>query len=58
MANIVLVHGAWHGAWCYRQLRQRCAGWGTRFSHQPIPAWASALIWRAKPLPSKPTFAT
>ena len=18
MANIVLVHGAWHGAWCYR----------------------------------------
>jgi pimeloyl-ACP methyl ester carboxylesterase len=19
MANIVLVHGAWHGAWCYRQ---------------------------------------
>jgi Domain of unknown function (DUF927) len=39
-------------------LRQRCAGWGTRFSHQPIPAWASALIWRTKPLPSKPTFAT
>jgi hypothetical protein len=19
MANIVLVHGAWHGGWCYRR---------------------------------------
>ncbi len=22
MANFLLVHGAWHGAWCWAQLRR------------------------------------
>lgn len=27
MANFVLVHGAWHGAWCWQRVTQRlCAG--------------------------------
>ena len=31
--------------------RQRCARWGTRFSHQLIPASANALIRRMRALP-------
>src|SRR5215471_13469752 len=34
--------------------RQRCARWGTRFSHRPIRVSASGLIRRTKTLPSKP----
>jgi len=30
MANFVLVHGAWHGAWCWRHVVARLAGGGHR----------------------------
>lgn len=30
MANFVLVHGAWHGAWCWRRVLQRLADAGHR----------------------------
>ena len=58
MANIVLVHGAWHGGWCYRYTAAALRKMGHEVSRRPIPALASALIRRAKTLPSKPTFAT
>lgn len=31
MANFVLVHGAWHGAWCWRRVIQRLTDAGHRF---------------------------
>src|SRR3954468_4695997 len=30
MANFVLVHGAWHGAWCWRPVVQALAATGHR----------------------------
>jgi pimeloyl-ACP methyl ester carboxylesterase len=30
MANFVLVHGAWHGAWCWRHVVQALVGYGHR----------------------------
>src|SRR5215469_8333528 len=29
-ADVVLVHGAWHGAWCWGPLRERLAGLGIK----------------------------
>jgi pimeloyl-ACP methyl ester carboxylesterase len=28
MAQIVLVHGAWHGGWCWRDVARELRGWG------------------------------
>lgn len=30
MANFVLVHGAWHGAWCWRRVVERLSAQGNR----------------------------
>ncbi|MGI9378145.1 MAG: alpha/beta fold hydrolase, partial [Methyloligellaceae bacterium] len=30
MATYVLVHGAWHGGWCWREVRQRLRAEGHR----------------------------
>ena len=30
MANFVLVHGAWHGAWCWRRVTERLTQQGHR----------------------------
>src|SRR5687768_848475 len=30
MANFVLVHGAWHGGWCWRHVVQQLTGAGHR----------------------------
>jgi alpha-beta hydrolase superfamily lysophospholipase len=57
MANIVLVHGAWHGGWCYRHTAAALRKMGHEVFTPTHTGSASALIRQTKTLPWKPIFA-
>lgn len=38
MASFVLVHGSWHGAWCWQHLRQRLEAEGHALAVPDLPA--------------------
>ena len=43
--TFVLVHGAWHGGWCWRRVADSLEQRGTRFLHSRSPATAIARIF-------------
>ena len=54
MTHILLVHGAWHGAWCWHKLipALQAGSWGVHVPHQLT--WA---LERADPPHGHPRFA-
>ena len=58
MTNIVLVHGAWHGGWCYRDTAAALRKMG----HNVFTPTHTGVGERAhqadEKIPSKPIFAT
>jgi crotonobetainyl-CoA:carnitine CoA-transferase CaiB-like acyl-CoA transferase len=44
MADFVLVHGAWHGGWCWRRVVDALHAQGHRAFAVTLTAWASAPI--------------
>ncbi|EWS64961.1 hypothetical protein Y695_01789 [Hydrogenophaga sp. T4] len=40
-SSIVLVHGAWHGAWCWKRVLPLLRGTGVKPMPSRSPAWAS-----------------
>jgi hypothetical protein len=37
----VLVHGAWHGGWCWRRVAERLSGAGHRVFYPTLTGWAN-----------------
>ena len=44
MTTFVLVHGGWHGAWCWEQVNSRLREAGHAVYTPRWPAWASGRI--------------
>src|SRR5688500_15997271 len=45
MANIILIHGSWHGAWCWYKVTPRLESAGHRVLVPDLPAHGRS--WRA-----------
>ena len=54
MADVVLVHGAWHGSWCWRRVLPRLWAAG----HRVVPVTLTGLGERAHQMSPEITLAT
>jgi hypothetical protein len=48
MRPVVLVHGTWHGAWCFERVAARLCAKDYKYTCLPRPRWESALICSAR----------